>query len=482
MTAELAPQLPWIRRWPGRLLWLLVAVVGSIVSAIAVSRGMWFELAAVLLVVPVFLVVHRYPLITVGVWMLVLPFMSGLEDGGSLKLAYWLVHRLAPLATLVVVVASSMARASDRRLPRLGVAELLMAAYLVVTALSILYLSNDVGAELRHLYDRAGVPMILYLLVRLVPPKRAELRKFTYILMFVLVSQALIGLAQWFAPGVLPDRLLGRVGERTTGSLDQANVFGIVALWAGALVLHLSRQLSGSLRRWGLPGFTLGVVMAFATFSRASWLAAIVVLVGVFFAYRNAARVILVAGVVAVVAFLAIGSSGWLSSYLRERVYSPASETTALSRLPVMIASVRMFEEKPVTGWGYGNFDRYDTLFQSRVGDLFVPTKDHSSHNLFLTILAEQGLVGLIAYLGAALYWLAKTPKGLSRLRGNGLYGRKLVVILWFVILGHVIVSSFSNMVVSVGLAVWWLSLALIGNAFSGVDKARKPSSMSAES
>lgn len=463
-------------------MWIAVAVVGSIVAAVAVSRGMWFELAALLLVVPAFLIVHRYPLITVGVWMVLLPFMSGLEDGGSLKLAYWLVHRFAPLATLAIIVVSSMARASDRRLPRLGLAELLMAGYLVVSALSILYLSNDVGAELRHLYDRVAVPMILYLIVRLVPPKRAELRKFSYILMFVLFSQALIGLAQWFAPGLLPGRLLGRAGERTTGSLDQANVFGIVALWAGTMILHVSRQLPGKLRRVGPPCFVLGVVMAFATFSRASWLAAMVVVVGVFFAYRRVARVIMIAGVVAVLAFLAIGSSGWLSSYLRERVYSPASETTALSRLPVMYASVRMFEEKPLTGWGYGNFDRYDTMFQSRVGDLFVPTKDHSSHNLFLTILAEQGLLGLGTYLGIAVYWLAKTPRGLARLRVNGLYGRKLVVVLWFVILGHVIVNLFSNMVVSVGLAVWWLSLALIGNALSGVEGSQRLSPVSAES
>lgn len=482
MTTGAVTRSPWIRRWPGHLLWLTAAVGGSAVAAIAVSRGMWFELAALLLVVPAFLIVHRYPMVTVAIWMLTLPFMSGLEDGGSLKLAYWLIHRLAPLATLVIVVASSMAKATNRRLPRLGVPELLMAGYLIVSAVSVLYLSNDVGAELRHLYDRVGVPMILYLLVRLLPPKRAELRKLTYILMFVLFSQALIGLAQWLAPGLLPGRLLGRAGERTTGSLDQANVFGIVALFSGTLVLHLSRQLSGNLRRWGPPCFALGVLMAFATFSRASWLAALVVLAGVFFAYRNVARVILVAGVVAVAAFLAIGSSGWLSNYLRVRVYSQASETTALSRLPVIIASVRMFEEKPLTGWGYGNFDRYDTMFQSRVGDLFVPTKDHSSHNLFLTILAEQGLVGIVTYLGAAAYWLVKTPKALSRLRMNGAYGRKLVVILWFVLLGHVIVNLFSDMVVSFGLAVWWLSLALIGNALTGVDKVQRPSRVAVES
>ncbi len=45
---------------------------------------------------------------------------------------------------------------------------------------------------------------------------------------------------------------------------------------------------------------------------------------------------------------------------------------SALSRLPIIYASIRMFPEaRPLFGWGYGNFGRYDhSEFQGRVADL----------------------------------------------------------------------------------------------------------------
>lgn len=472
MTAYAPVRPPWITRWPGTLLWTVIAVGGSVVSAVLVSRGKWFELAALLLVIPAFLMVQRFPMLVVGVWFVVLPLMSGLEDGGSLKGAYWLIHRIAPVATLIIVVVSAMTKASHRRLFRLGLPEVIMFAYLVSSVLSIAYLSPAVGAEIRHLYDRVFIPMVLYALIRILRPGREELRRFMVLLVVLMASQAAFGLIQWIAPGMLPDRFLGRAGERTTGTLDHANVFGIVMLWAGTLALHISRTVSSRYSPLGIPMFVLGVGMAFLTFSRASWLAAVVIVMAMFVVYPVAAKRTVAAGLAVLIVFAMVGGTGFVGGYFQERFYSEASERSALSRLPVVFASVRMFEAKPLTGWGYGNFDTYDRQFQSSVSDLFVPEKDHSSHNLFLTIAAEQGTVGIVTYLGAAAYWLAKTPKALSRLRTNGLFGKRFLIALWAVLLGHVIVNNFSNMTVSFGLAVWWLSLAMIANLITDAESA----------
>lgn len=454
----------WLLRWPGRLLWGVVTVLGSAVAALLVSRDRWLVLLILLAAVPAFLAIQRYPLGVMGLWFLVMPFMSGLEDGGRLKMMYWVIHRMLPVATLAVLLLSYVTRTGYRRLGRLGWAEVFMLAYLVASVLSVLFFSNSAGAELRHLYDRVAVPMILYLLVRLLRPGSASLKKLSYILVFVVLSQAAAGLVSWVAPGLLPARFLGRVGERTTGTLDHANVFAIVVLAAGAVFFHVGRNVEGWRRRAATPVFLLAVALAILSFSRASWLAALAVVAGVAFAYpRFVARASAVAAV-GVVVFMVAGGSQALVGYLDERLYSEASERSALSRLPVVYASVRMIEERPLTGWGFGNFDLYDIQFQSRVGELFVPEKDHASHNLFLTIGAEQGLIGLVTYLGAAAYWLIRTPRAMARLRSPSLLDRRLMIILWSVLAGHVIVNNFSNMKVSFGLAVWWLSLALIGN------------------
>lgn len=477
MTVAESQPTTWLLRWPGRAMWVLITLLGSLVSAILIARGRWMYVLFLMAAVPVLLIVQRYPLAVMALWFVVAPFLTDIEDGGRLKLLYWSVHRILPLAALAVVLISHSTRAGFRRLGRLRWPELILVVYLVVTAVSILYTSDTAVDQFRHLYDRVAVPMIFYVLIRLVRPGAEALKTISYILVFILLSQATVGLLSWVAPSLVPDRFLTRVGERTIGTLDHANVFAIVALASGALFLHISRYTDDWRKRAGMPLFLLSIAMAVLSFSRASWLAALVVVVGVAFVYpRIAAQVSLISAVALGVLLLA-GGHRWLGDYLEQRFYSTASEESALSRLPVVYASLRMIETKPLTGWGYGNFDRYDLQFQSRVGDLFVPEKDHASHNLFLTLGAEQGLIGLLAYVGIGIYWLLRTPRAMARLKSDDMLGRRLLVILWAVVAGHVLVSNFANMRQSFGLAVWWLSLALIGNLVTGATSVSRPDS-----
>ena len=136
-----------------------------------------------------------------------------------------------------------------------------------------------------------------------------------------------------------------------------------------------------------------------------------------------------------------------------------------------------MFEQKPLTGWGFDNFDRYDREFQSEVGD-FIPEKDHASHNVYLTLLAEQGLVGWLLFLGPAIWLLVRTVRVFSSLPRTGLASRKLVVLLWAVLAAHVTVNNFSNMRVVFGLGQWWLVLGLIATLVSA-QAARDPDQLS---
>lgn len=436
-----------------------VAAVGiGFLVALLVVRGRWFEALALLGVFPALLLVQRHPLVTVAGWFAVYPFLVGAEDGGSAKLAVWAVHRLAPLATLIIVWGASTSRASHRTLPRLGPAEALMFGYVVVSLLSIAYQSDAVIDTVRQFYDRTIVPVILYLLVRVLKPTPADLRKFGPALVVLLVSQALIGAMQWFAPDALPGWWLGRAGTRTTGSFGHPNVYGVAVVFAGLMLLHLGRsEQSGRLRAIAFPAFVTGVLLAFLTFSRASWLAATVVVLGLLFVYRREAKKMIAVGLVATAIFGLSAALGPTAEYFQERLYS---EESALSRLPVVVASVRMFQERPLTGFGYGNFNTYDREYQSSIEGLFVPDKDHSSHNLYLTIAAEQGLLGLVTYLGPALYWLALTPSARRRLPHRS--GR-LLIVLWLSLASHVIVNNFSNMKVSFGLGLWWVTLGMIG-------------------
>lgn len=441
----------------------LLGVGLSVVMAYLAAAGLWFVAVGLLAALPAFVLLHRYPFTGLLLWLLLTPFLVA-TDGGSIRKVYWLIHRLLPPATIGLILLSSMLRIHKRRLPKLGLAELAMAGYLIVSQLSVIYLSDNVMGTTYFVYDRIFVPMCLYLIVRLLNPTENDLRRLLPILVFTLVAQSIIGILSWSAPQVLPSAWLNRAGSRTTGSLQSYSVFTITAVSCGLLILQsaLNHKLNKKTRWLFFFLFILTYFMIFFSFSRGSWLAGIVVLMGLTVLYPRFIVRFGLTTIPVIVILLSVGLLSAQAEWASQRFYSDESEEAALSRLPIYYASYRMFEAKPLLGWGYGNFDRFDRLFQERVGDLISPVKDHASHNLYLTIVAEQGFVGILLFLTPMFWWLALTIKALPKLPPEGFWSRKLLVIFWLMITFHVIVNNFSNMRVVFGLGLWWVTLGFI--------------------
>jgi putative inorganic carbon (hco3(-)) transporter len=444
-----------------------LALCGGIVTAFLIASGRWYLAVACLLAVPAYVLIDRYPLAVISIWLIAAPLVAVTESSSTRRL-FWIIHRGLPVATLALVVFGAAAGLRSRRLPRLGPAELMMAGYVIATYLSIAYTSVTPKASAYHLYDAVVVPMCLYLLVRLLEPDESALRSFVPAVVFVLLTQAAIGLAAWVAPGALPSEWLDKLGQRTTGSLESPDVYGSVVLFCGLFLLAAALSRRGYVTRLSpLVLFVISIFFVFLTYSRASWLAGLFALVGVLFLARGAVAQL---ALVLIPIALLLNVSGALNSqveFARDRLNSETSEESALSRLPVAYASVRMFEAKPLFGFGYENFNRFDYSYQRRVGNLVYPQKDHSSHNLYLTLLAEQGLVGFALYVGPALWWLGRTKSRWRSLPRSGLVSRKLVGALWLAIAGHVIVNNFSRMQIPFGLGIYWLSLGLIASLLS---------------
>ena len=432
------------------------------VVAYLVAKGHPEVALALLLAPPLAALVLRYPLVAVAVWLLVTPFL--VETGGVVRLVYWLVHRTLPVAVLANILIGAKLGFREPP-PRLRWPEFAMAGYLVVSEVMILHTSEEVMATTYHLYDRVLIPMCLYLIVRYMQPGARDLRRVVPIIIFLLLSQAVIGVLQWAAPGVLPGAWLDRVGLRTIGSLSHPNVYGTTMLFAGLLLLHAGMSRERGDRRWRLLLlFPVSLVMVFLTYSRASWLAGVLVVTGLGALYPRYVTRLVVVVIVLSVALLASGRIDQQVRMAQLRFRSEHSEESALSRLPVFAASLRMFGDRPILGWGYGNFDRYDDRYQGAVGGLVVPEKDHASHNLYLTILAEQGLTGFLLYVGPAFWWLFASGRAWRALPVDGVINRRLLACLWFVLGAQVVVNNYSNMRVVFGLGIWWLTLGMIAS------------------
>lgn len=443
---------------------ILGMIFAGLGIAYLIASGNWLIASMLVFAIPAFLALVRFPFITLIIWMVLSPFLVQTPSMAE-RYIYWLVHRLLPVLTLVIMVVSSTLRISTRRLPRFGLPEYAMLGYVAASVFSIIIQNNSISATLILFYDRVFIPMCLYWLIKLSAPGENSLKWILPFAVYFIITQVVIGTLSWVMPSVLRSVWLNYVGIRTTGTLNSVSVFTVTLTFAGMFVLYSSiRMKPGWKRNFLIFVYALTIYAAIISFSRASWLAVLLVILGIVtiyprFMFRLFFQVFPV--------ILLLGGTFMVGQlqFAKERFYSDQSAHSALSRLPVLVAAYRMFEQKPITGWGYGNFDRYDRQFQGRFGELVNPDeKDLTSHNMYLTLLAEQGVVGFTLALLPVFWLLFRTIKVYSHLPMSGYKSKKMVTLLWLVMLSFFVVNNFAPMIVVFGLGIYWVTLGLISN------------------
>jgi len=455
------------------ILLILGMILTGVVVAYLIATGNWLNAAVLVFALPALATLLRFPFITLIIWMVLSPFLVQTPTDAE-RAIYWLIHRLLPVLTLGTIIISSTLRVSKRQLPKMSLPDYGMLGYIIVSIISIFYQNPSASNTLIHFYDRIIIPMCLYWVIKLSGPAEETLKLLVPVALYITFSQVLIGTISWIAPSVLPSYWTKYAGIRTTGSLNSVSVFTTTMLFSGMFLLYAGlRTGRGWKRNILLLGYVATIYAVFISFSRANWLAGILVLLGIVklyprFMFRLMLRLLPIV--------LVLGGSLLVTQlqYAEERLYSEDSAHTALSRLPVMVAAYRMFEAKPIFGWGYGNFDRYDRQFQGRFGDLANPDeKDLTSHNMYLTLLAEQGAVGFLLLLIPVLWLLFRTVRLYSYLPREGFKSRNVVYMLWLIILSFFVVMNFAPIVVVFGLGMFWVTLGLIANALESYSQVK---------
>jgi O-antigen ligase len=191
--------------------------------------------------------------------------------------------------------------------------------------------------------------------------------------------------------------------------------------------------------------------------SRGSWLGAALVFIGLAIFYRGmTTRLLAVLAVLMAVLIVAPGSPLSLAT---ERL---GDVDTAESRLLTNNAAVRMIQERPLMGFGYGNFEFYDESYKVRLGD--IPVEEGSAHQTYLALAAESGVPALLLYMFPALFLLWLTVTRWRDISERHPMHARLIVVLWLALVHQFTVTSFMDMLHSTpwGTAMWWLCLGLI--------------------
>lgn len=468
LITQLFGDKSWGYFWETRFLpiWLpLILGLGlGIIEAFLVVQEQWHLAIPVAVAVPVIILFSRYPFVAVFLWFLLLPYFLN-EPNAAGRAIYWLIHRaIIPLGLMIVIISNWLGLKKHRPV-RWGGVELSMFIFLGVLVFNIFLLSKKGHNQLFiRVYDLLFIPFCLYWLIRFIAPTEKDLKRFLWVALITIIAQSTIGIISWFDPAVLPPKWLGLEGERTVGSLRNVAVYTSTLLFCALLLVQFAENNTSKwIRFGGLTVFGLALYCVFMSFSRGSWVGEIVVLIALIFVYpRTMPRFILVAGIVMYILSMTILSGQVAWGY--ERLTGETAQQSADSRATANDASISMLINKPFFGWGWGNYDEAKKPFMRRVGNVRV--YNDTSHNTYLTVLAELGLVGFLFYYLPVVLLFLSSMKVWKKLPKKGFWNRSLLVVLWLVILHMFIVTNFMDMIryFPFGNALWWIVLALIAN------------------
>lgn len=251
---------------------------------------------------------------------------------------------------------------------------------------------------------------------------------------FRLLAWSLVGLALWQgAIGV--HQYATRTGAsyqgeniRAVGTFGPQDVMGMATVVAIGLVCAIGLAL-GSVRHRGVAvGCALTLLVPLTlSFSRGAWIATALTCT-VQLALAGSRRALKVGAAVAAAGMVLVGGPGVGTAVLQERLESITQVTdspdqSVVDRYAMWAAATAIWREHPLTGVGLKSFPEHRDGHASPAlssgsdiegaGTAYRRQPLLSPHNMYLLVLSEQGLIGLLALAGS---WLGLLVLGLRRL------------------------------------------------------------------
>lgn len=328
-----------------------------------------------------------------------LPFRVPIEAGGStsnLLVPLYLV--IAGAAIAQIVRDNRSAEESQGPDGAVRMLQFAFAAFIVIYALQSLY-SRDFDTALEQMVFFYVPFTLLFKLLTNVRWTASLLFRCAAVLLLLALVFSVIGFWEYHRRELLWNPKVIRANQfesyfRVNSVFWDPNVFGrflaIVMVTVTAAMLWLRRPRDVLLCAAALAILWGGLVLTFSQSSIASLLVGLAVLAALRWNARRTLAVSVVGVCLAAICVLAFQDE------LNVRLGSSSGLNKATSgRSELIKGGVNLFADRPLWGYGSGSFAR--TFRQERSGNQEQAVS--ASHTLPITVAAEQGLIGFLAYL-----------------------------------------------------------------------------------
>lgn len=367
----------------------LAAAAGLIAAAVAVSSRAGAIAAALIL-----LVVLIRP--SAGLYVLAIAIPVSQTTFGAELLTS------KTLAVLIIVCLVGQLAIGRIARPRAGTAMLAIALVSYFVASAIVAGGGSGGQNWRYVL-LLGIPLLC---LPLIAGDAMATRRALVLLSFTAACLAVVeavtaGRSLVTSADLTPANSAAAAASQT-GAVNHNAEGALFVIALGVLLALLPRSRNGIARlAVGAAAVALAVGVAYS-FSRAAYLGALA-MVAVFAMRRSVRGLVTTAvGVGCLLPLLPAVATARLST-----IWSPGGrDIDSAVRLDLWSSAIRMFDVHPVFGVGYLNFANHLPTY-------FIDTGNYSSfpvqlsqlsfaHNVYLTVLAETGLVGVV-FVGALI-------------------------------------------------------------------------------
>jgi O-antigen ligase len=337
-------------------------------------------------------------------WLFAAPLLQASADAKPVGHVLVLAFYVAP--PLLLLTWTLTKRGQGTRHSALDVLPAVYAAYVVGSlVLTTSNLSSNVFGTAKAVWVTMGIGVVLYYFAAFGP--LGTLRLVAIVRAFLLTVVLQEGMA--IVDGLTGWNLWGDTGwragvARAVSTLENPGVLGTYVGMGMAIALSvLVWRGPPSLRRLSTVVFVLGLPALFLTFTRGPIIA--VVAVGAIIAMTRSETRLVALGTLAVATVLIVASWGDITgtTVYRDRV---ANRSNVQARVLIQDWSIKLAQEKPLFGWGYGSFDRVKNEKAATFASHGIPVvygTSNTSHSTYLTVLVEYGGVGLLLGLAPLL-------------------------------------------------------------------------------
>jgi O-antigen ligase len=221
------------------------------------------------------------------------------------------------------------------------------------------------------------------------------------------------------------------------GKLQLAWVFNLFA----PLLLVRAMSERGPVAA-ALYGFVWAVtgVATYVLFSRMGAIVFALTTLGVWsFNLAHWRKVLLILVVGAAIGAGLVARSDKMSRYIVTTIMEPDRNPGVGLRLTVWRDALRLFRSHPITGSGLGTYDEVAYLLEGTSAEPAFRRAGWHAHNVYLHVLAETGILGLLAW---SAFWYAIVARLVRAWKGADQHERLAVAGALWAVLGFLVLST----------------------------------------